>query len=584
MSLPQVTPASRSTSRETDPEVASVKQVLRLLDRVAKSVRTYGAGNAVTLKFFAQFYEELTKHLGTYSTLIFLVQRSELHFRSECVYATEEAFGENLAFRLYSDGIRELTFLDGIGEEDVRAFLEALWGAADGSDADDDIVTRIWSKNLTTITVVTAEELVKASVETVLFQLDEQGHAGSTPTSLKHVVAGEKGRARGEGGSGSGSSQAGGQSVVGSIGYDVSDEEMQKLAAEVRRESEMDHTMQVLEMLKAILASERSSVLLSRAIEIFSGVTETLLRGGNWMTVVEIMAVLREMAALSEALDANQREQIQRVLAESVHPDRLKLIELALNRDQQASMEGLSDYLQQLTPEAVPALCAMLGNLQSAEHRMLVSRELAALAKDHPDPLLRALTDKRPQLVKAVLGILTQWNDPRYVEAVEKLVRYPDAAVRREVLRVIVTLRPKGNGNRLVTFVSDDDEMIRLNALKILGQGAYTTSFEVWEPVVHQEAFGERSSADKRAIYASMRASAGDEAVPYWQALLADWGWTGRGKKEELALLAVDALGRLGSPAARLALEHGQRKGNSTIRDACKAALAAPIRQGTTRA
>jgi HEAT repeat protein len=76
-----------------------------------------------------------------------------------------------------------------------------------------------------------------------------------------------------------------------------------------------------------------------------------------------------------------------------------------------------------------------------------------------------------------------------------------------------------------------------------------------------------------------MRHTAGDEAVPFWQNLLTEWSWTNRKKREDLALLAADTLGKLASPAAIAALELGQKKGNAAVRQACTAALDAASRQ-----
>ncbi|HZH48648.1 MAG TPA: hypothetical protein VFD86_02665, partial [Nitrospira sp.] len=70
------------------------------------------------------------------------------------------------------------------------------------------------------------------------------------------------------------------------------------------------------------------------------------------------------------------------------------------------------------------------------------------------------------------------------------------------------------------------------------------------------------------------RATAGDEAVPYWTTLLTEWGWTNRKKREELALLAVDALGKLGTAAAHAALDTGTKKGTAAVKQACAAAIA----------
>ena len=141
-----------------NPELDSVKRVLTLLDKTAKARRTYGAANPVAQKFFEQLFEGLTAHLATYSKLAFLVQRSELYFNGAVVYRSEQdSSNESVAFKLYADGIRELAFLESLSAEDLSFLLDSLWDSLDPEENDDDIVTRLWSKNLSTITLVTAE-------------------------------------------------------------------------------------------------------------------------------------------------------------------------------------------------------------------------------------------------------------------------------------------------------------------------------------------------------------------------------------------------------------------------------------------
>src|SRR5512145_719919 len=92
-------PSSPPVKEGVDPEIASVKSLLKLLDKAAKSTRTYGTSNPVAKRFFDQFYEELSKHLDTYTRLPFLVQRSELYFKEQMVYQQDpEATGESIAF------------------------------------------------------------------------------------------------------------------------------------------------------------------------------------------------------------------------------------------------------------------------------------------------------------------------------------------------------------------------------------------------------------------------------------------------------------------------------------------------------
>ena len=182
-----------------DPELVSVKRALALLDKTAKSRRTYGTANPVAQKFFQELFEGLTAHLATYSKLAFLVQRSELHFNGNIVYRSEQdSSNESVAFKLYADGIRELVFLEGLAAEDLSFFLDSLWGNLDSEEDDDDIVTRLWSKNLATMTMVTAEEVAKASTGGDIFALPTAETMNLSESNLRDVLDREQAKARKE--------------------------------------------------------------------------------------------------------------------------------------------------------------------------------------------------------------------------------------------------------------------------------------------------------------------------------------------------------------------------------------------------
>jgi hypothetical protein len=55
---------------------------------------------------------------------------------------------------------------------------------------------------------------------------------------------------------------------------------------------------------------------------------------------------------------------------------------------------------------------------------------------------------------------------------------------------------------------------------------------------------------------------------------LTEWSWTNRKKKEELAVLAAETLGKLATDAAIAALEQGSKKGGTAVKQSCTQALA----------
>ncbi len=583
-----------------DPELISVKQLLKLLDKAAKSARTYGAKNPVAQRFFQQFYDNLTTHLEQYARLAFLVQGNQLFFKDEVVYQPEsDATGESIAFKMYADGIREITFQQGLTQEDLSFFLDALWGMSSGEpgtedeatdqDDDDDIVTRLWAKNLDTITLVTAEELVRSSgFGFDVFQLQTQGYMNMPVTSLRELLdreratrSREKERKAGTADREGGTTDAGGNRRVQSnvVGYEVSRQELDALAEEIKNETGRDATLYVLDILTAVLASEQSTVLLNKLFEVWDEVLEVLIRNGQWTVLETVLTLLQDTEAVRPDLSEPHKQQAAGLLEGLPRPERLKAIGTYLNRTSHAKTEGLLTLLLMMNKDAVPGLCTLLAGLEVPAHQAVVMEALQTIAKDNAEPIVRGLTDKRPAYVKNLLTLITRWNDPRFADSVEKALRHPDAGVRREMLRLLALLRPSGNGTKLVGLLSDGDETVRLTAMKVLAGGQYSAAFPAWAPFVTTEGFHERSPAEKRAIYLAMKQTAADEAVPYWQGLLTEWSWTGRKKKEELALLAADILGKLATPAAVAALEIGQKKGGTAVRQACGAALSAAGRQ-----
>ncbi len=616
-----------------NPELASVKRILTLLDKTAKSSRTYGAANPVAQKFFQQLFEGLTAHLATYSKLAFLVQRSELYFNGEVVYRSEqESSNESVAFKLYADGIRELTFLEGLSAEDLSYLLDSLWDSLDPELNDDDIVTRLWSKNLSTITLVTAEEVAKASTGGDVFTIPIDGMMEGSESSLRDLLDREQARSRrgigdgfedgdgsesGDGGTpvpegssggtgggtaegaaggtgggiggGSGGGTGGGTGrgtnrqasrfKSGHAGYEVSDQELAELAKEVAAESARDNMTYLLDMLTAIMASEKSPAILTKLFDLWGNILDSLTAQGKWTQLDSVLGLLHATGELRPDLGDDHKKQLAAILDNLGRPERMKMIETYLNKTPDATMEGLPAVLLSMTSAAIPALCTLLANLEAPAHQAIAAEALEILAKDQPDHVLHGLTDRRPRYVKNLLAILLKWNNPRFADAIEKLVRYPDIQVRKEVIRAIGIFRPNGNATKLVAFMNDAEESVRFAALKLLMTGQYKAPYSAWSPLVSADIFMDRTLSEKRGVFQAMRATSGDEVIPFFESLFTEWSWTNRKKKEELAALAAEALGKLATPAALTVLELGQKKGGALVRQACTAALAQAQRQ-----
>lgn len=562
--------AATAAKQGADPELMSVIQLLKSLDRASKNVRTFGQQNIVAQKFFEQFYTELITHLEHYNFLTFVVQREGLYFKEASVYSSKTGEAtENFAFKLYSDGIREITFHQGIEQEDVLFFFDALWDTVgQAGTEDDDIVTRLWSQNLPTLTIVTADEVMKVS------ELDDVlAPQGKAPLdgSLKDILA----EAKAKEGKDAKEDPQRKQKILSSVtGYEVTEQEMAALAQDIKAESSRDSILYVLDILTAVLSSEQSPDLLSKLFDIYEGLLKSLFQGGHWFIVEHVLGLLSEAEAIRPDLTEDHKKKLQNMFDQLGSPELVKLIEQYLNTADKPRTEGFANVLLMMKSSAVPELCTLLGDLEHPAHQTLIANALVDLAKETPEIVAKHLSDRRPTFVRNLLSIITRWNNPKLLDNVEKILRYPDPLIRREVIRTMAILKPSGNAAKLVPMLNDPDEGVRLATLKPLLTGNYTAPFAIWEPIVNAETFSEREPAEKRNIFHAMRATSGDEAVPYWTTLLTEWGWTNRKKREDLALMAVDALGKLGTAPALAALDTGTKKGTATVKQACATAIA----------
>jgi len=287
-----------------------------------------------------------------------------------------------------------------------------------------------------------------------------------------------------------------------------------------------------------------------------------------------VLGLLTEAEAIRPDLTEAHKKKLQNMFDQLGSPELVTIIQQYLNTAEKPRTEGFGNVLLMMKPSAVPAICTLLGDLEYPGHQALIANALVDLAKETPEIVTKHLSDRRPTFVRNLLGIITRWNNPKLADNVEKILRYPDPLIRREVIRTVAILRPSGSAAKLIPMLNDPDEGVRLATLKPLLTGNYTAPFSIWDSIVNAETFSDREPAEKRNIFHAMRATAGEEAVPYWTTLLTEWGWTNRKKREDLALMAVDALGKLGTAAALSALDTGTKKGTAAVKQACATAIA----------
>ena len=125
--------------------------------RTCKTCRLYDASNPAVIRFREQLYHDLRALLEPFDDIALDVTSRELTHRGVVVYRAPSR-EDNLAAAFHRDGIRRLTFLKGITAEELGTFVDLFVHVSGHAGAEEDLVTLIWEREISGITVVAAPE------------------------------------------------------------------------------------------------------------------------------------------------------------------------------------------------------------------------------------------------------------------------------------------------------------------------------------------------------------------------------------------------------------------------------------------
>ena len=102
-----------------------VKEIAKLLSRTAKNYQMYLSNNRMFLTSLENLQRGLNDFLEVNEVLTFVVREFDLLHDDVTVYSNADKY-QSIAFRMYRDGIRLLSFHKGIARDDLTAFFETL--------------------------------------------------------------------------------------------------------------------------------------------------------------------------------------------------------------------------------------------------------------------------------------------------------------------------------------------------------------------------------------------------------------------------------------------------------------------------
>lgn len=350
---------------------SQVREIASLLSKAAKNYQVYLPNNRIFVSSLAEVKQALERFLEEHDVLTLVVKEFELLFDTIPVYSNQDKH-QSIAFRMYRDGVRLISFHSGIREEELVAFFEALTKCLESDNLEEDFVTILWEKDLQSITYYEVndydteyEKRRSAGARDIDPEFQALGPAADVVewTEVTRDV----------------------ENLMPALELTAVDlEEVKGLAFVVEDDLFIKRAWQVLCSTLDLAGTEETCLDLENAVIGFLDVCVAMKQVGS------AAEVLSEIAARFRARGGEDVTAALSRIVQSRHSEaNMKTIGELLAGEKESEHDQCLAYLAQLGPGALPSVMELVPRCAHQSARQVVVMSLASIGKDVPAEIVK---------------------------------------------------------------------------------------------------------------------------------------------------------------------------------------------------
>jgi len=558
-------PEQDTESRKID----GVRELVRLLVKTQKAQRLYDSKNAVAERLELDLFERMSSFASEEGEVQLVVLESQLRSEDAVVFESSDRT-DSLAFLLYRDGIRRLSFSPGLELQELRAFLRCLNRVALLTNDQDDLVTLLWEQDFHSIRYFAIEELARSESYP---RLSDQLATGESPEG------------------GGGGSPAEGVSLdlkqpVSTVPVEacrLESGEIEALQKELLVEERAPFRQLVSELALELVLLEDGEDEQSEISEEIVEIADRLIADGDVAELVgmhEHIEGLVTMIFRGAASAQRLSSELTRSLAE---PERFERLMERIEMVHAPRPEALTVFLARLGSSASSLLLRWMGRFSSPPYRRAVTGALLFLENGGlailreglplgPPPVEPQERLRHRQLVREVVHALSRHSSAEALPHLTELLSSPDPETRRESF-LAASRYPEEEGLSLcLERLVDSDPEVRTTALDTLvKRGRADLGLQILERALASERFERLALLEKRRIFTAVAKLSGESALDSLQKLLnaREDHWFIKQRDREFVEAVAHGIRMVGGPTAKRILEDGSQGGPKLARAAC---------------
>ncbi len=290
--IPHISPETTGSEfRVVDEEFLQAKDLINVFLKTIKAFRLYPTDNPALVGMQEQLSRRFQTYLEMYNSFALQIGEYDFSFRGKIVYEDRELQG-SLPFLFFKDGMRELRFMEGIEEWEIKGLTDIIIQRDNINEFEDDLITLIWEKDFIHISYIATDQFLEETpvlIPETLGEFRKGVKSEPMPTSARGDF--EEEAAGGEFDFdwetfGKGKEPASGAAGV----YFLTPEELESLRKEVKGELNPNFIFQVVDIIFEILVFEKETEPYQDAIRILQKLLDALLIDGEFQKARDLLS------------------------------------------------------------------------------------------------------------------------------------------------------------------------------------------------------------------------------------------------------------------------------------------------------
>ena len=538
--------AMRTSGADGDADVAEAAALVSLLRKAATVVNVFPANSPSYRRCVDELVGRLSEFCRGHGKLELEVGPECFVFEG-CEIGREES-GRYLGYRLYRDGIREVSFADGVDTAEVLGFLKLV--VPRQTEGGTDTVSAILSKEFAHVKFLVSQDIFteEAMTEQALNEdsaaLAGLGFYAPLEDELPRMV----------------------ETIRGGLPDDIG-----PLAGDLQPEAAtagVDALALIDDILMAVLESDVWPELKKTTLQRMVTVAGEHFDSGRF---TEGLATVERLSLLPPEFQAGLDDEIARLFGDDLFE---RLID-RLNEADGVVPESIRGLLKFLGRRSLDRLCDLASRVADVT---VLKDVIVDAARQRPDDILRRLgRTSDPRLAAVLVGVAESLGDARAVEPLVAILPRQEGWVKTQIVDVLAVLGGSKARAALTDLLEDNESWIRIAAVRALGRIGDVDTLDRLQRTTERSSFQKADDVERQAVWQAVLELADDEAVTIARRVLRRRSLLHRRRVEQAKIDLVTAAGRTshGALAGFLESEAARRGEDDDLGAACRAAVGA---------